>query len=216
MRLIRAIAVSFALVLTGCAMPGAPAATESPAPTSTVTAAPTTTPSPTTDPGPGVPLPDPAAFVQMDPALFAVNTLVDPPWGSWDTVDVNFGSPSGNIGCGILGPENGDLWGCAINEKDWDFPRDAPEDYCYDAQVPCGGGIEVDGSGLPHPRYRGDGGYPGAFVTYGSAVPIRTLEYGQSVTFGDVTCFSETAAITCVNTASGHGFVIARDRNDIF
>lgn len=214
MRLVQAIAVSVALALTGCAVPGAPTAGGTPGPTASTTPVPSPTPSPSADTG--VPLPDPAAFEVVDPALFAVNTLVDPPWGSWDSVDVNFGSPSGNIGCGILGAEHGDLWGCAINEKDWDFPRDAPEDYCYNAPVPCGWGIEAEGSGLPHPRLRGDPGFPGAFVSYGSPAPIRTLEYGQSVTFGDVTCFSETAAITCVNDVSGHGFVIARDRNDIF
>lgn len=153
----------------------------------------------------------------MDASLFALDHLgTDSPIGSWPWVDVSFGSPSGNIGCSILGAENHSLWGCAIDEKEWTFPRDSPDDYCYDAQVPCGGGIEADGAELPHPRYRGDPGFPGAFVSYGVTGVVRTLEYGQSVTFGDVTCFSETAAVTCINNVSGHGFVIARDRNDIF
>jgi hypothetical protein len=46
--------------------------------------------------------------------------------------------------------------------------------------------------------------------------PIRVLEYGQSVTFANVTCFSETIGVTCENNVSGHGFVIAKDRNDIY
>lgn len=216
MRLAQVMPVIVVLALTGCTVPGGQATTDTPSPTATAPPAPSLAPSPSPSAEAGVPLPDPADFEAMDPALFAVNTLVDPPWGTWDSVDVNFGSPSGNVGCAILGPENGELWGCAINEKDWDFPREAPEDYCYDAPVPCGWGIEAAGSGEPHPRRRGDPGFPGAFVSYGSPVPIRTLEYGQSVTFGAVTCFSETAAITCVNEASGHGFVIARDRNDLF
>jgi len=45
---------------------------------------------------------------------------------------------------------------------------------------------------------------------------IATLQYGQSVTFGNVTCQSESIGVTCRNNVSAHGFVIARDRNDIF
>ena len=153
----------------------------------------------------------------MDPSLFFVNGI-EAGWGTWDTEDVNFASPSGNIGCAILGDRLYDpfLWGCAIGEKDWNFPTDSPDDYCYEAEVPCGGGIEVDGNGLPHPRYRGDPGFPGALASGPMDVPIRVLEYGQSVTFGDVTCYSEEVGITCDNAVSGHGFVIARDRNDIY
>ena len=45
---------------------------------------------------------------------------------------------------------------------------------------------------------------------------IRVLQYGESVTFNGVTCFSEEIGVTCQNAASGHGFVIARDRNDLY
>lgn len=154
----------------------------------------------------------------MDPSLFFVNDLDYVHFGSWATEDVNFSSPSRNIGCGILGDDEYTpyLWGCAIGDKEWTFPNDSPEDYCYDAVVPCGGGIEASGTDLPHPRYRGDPGFPGAMVVGMPEVPVRVLEYGQSVTFNDVTCYSEEIGITCEHAVSGHGFVIAKDRNDIY
>jgi hypothetical protein len=192
-------AIAAVLLLAGCT----PQATD--ATTSTPTA-PVESPSPT---------PVEPEFTAMDPSLFFVNGI-EAPWGVWDTADVNFAAPGNNIGCGILGAEHEFLWGCAITEKTWEFPTAAPEDYCYDAQVPCGGGIEADGTELPHPRYRGDPGFPGTFATYGSPVPIRVLDYGQSVTFGDVTCYSAEIGITCEHAVSGHGFVIAADRNDIY
>lgn len=149
----------------------------------------------------------------MDPSLFFVNDFDNPMWSEWSSEDVNFASPSGNLGCGILGAEHDYLWGCAIDEKDWTFPTESPDDYCYDAMVPCGWGIEVTGGEQPHPRYRGDPGFPGAF---GPEQGIRVLQFGESVTFGDVTCFSEEIGITCENAVSGHGFVISRERNDIY
>lgn len=202
------------LALVGCAEAAEPGA-ESPIESATATPSPTPTPTPTVAPDTG--LPDPSNFEAMDPALFAVNQFVDPVWGAWDYVDVNFGSPSGNLGCGILGPEHqGGLWGCAIDEKSWEFPRDSPDDFCYDAQVSCGRGIEVTGLDVPHPRLRSDPGFPGAFAISSPDSGIRTLEYGQSVTFNNVTCFSEETGVTCVNSVSGHGFVISRDTNEIF
>ncbi len=106
-----------------------------PTPTETMpTASPSPTPAITTLPGP-----DRSAFIAVDPALFALDHLgTDSPIGSWPHVDVSFGSPSGNIGCSILGPEQNDLWGCAIDEHYWEFPRDSPDDYCFGRRRPAG------------------------------------------------------------------------------
>lgn len=158
------------------------------------------------------------AFEAVDPTLYFVNDLDGAAyWGEWSTQDVNFSSPDRNIGCGILGDDAAQplLWGCAIATKDWTFPTDDPNDYCYNAQVPCGGGIEASGAELPDPRYRSDPGFPGAVVTGMPDAPIRVLEYGQSVTFNGVTCYSEETGITCEHAGSGHGFVISESRNDI-
>ncbi|TAL40833.1 MAG: hypothetical protein EPN91_12205 [Salinibacterium sp.] len=192
------------VLLAGCA----------PEPTPTGTT-PSATPTPTATQSR---VPDPAKFQAMDPTLFFVDQGLPPNWGmTWDTKDVNFRSPSRNIGCAILGPETQSLWSCTIVKKSWEFPTDAPSDYCYQSPIPCGDGIEASDSELPHPRKHGDPGYPaGIFAMNGAPDPIRVLQYGQSVTFGNVTCYSETIGVTCVNNVSGHGFVIAKDRNDIF
>lgn len=45
---------------------------------------------------------------------------------------------------------------------------------------------------------------------------LRILEYGQLVTFSEVTRYPESIGVTCHHAVSSHGFVIARDRNDIY
>lgn len=197
------VALPVLVVLAACT----PTSEPSPSPTPI---AESTSPTPTVTPSPTGP-----TFVAMDPALFYVNGL-EASWSSWESEDVNFASPSGGIGCGIMGEEHHYLWGCAITEKDWTFPSASPDDYCFESPVPCGFGIEATGEELPHPRKRGDPGFPGAFAASGTTDPIRVLQYGESVTFGNVTCFSEEIGITCENSSSGHGFVISRDRNEIY
>ncbi|WP_157967491.1 DUF6636 domain-containing protein [Cohaesibacter intestini] len=39
--------------------------------------------------------------------------------------------------------------------------------------------------------------------------------YGQSGTFGDITCYSERTGFTCENR-SGHGFFLSRRKQEIF
>lgn len=41
--------------------------------------------------------------------------------------------------------------------------------------------------------------------------PQRVLDYGRSITVGDVTCASATTGITCTNGRTGHGFSISRE-----
>jgi hypothetical protein len=191
--------VALVVVLTGCGPTATPEAdpagqTAPPTPESSQSAAPDE--SPTAD----------------DPAGFAA-PAVDGMDGDWQ--GVHFASPDKNEGCAILGldaPEPG-LWGCALASQDWAFPSADPADYCYDAQVPCGYGIEATGDGAPHPRFRGDPGFPAAvriFDTTGSQPQVSTLEYGHAVTYGDVTCVSATTGITCDNAVSGHGFTVSK------
>jgi len=169
------------------------------------------------DSSPSQPAPAPApapapTTVVDDPAQFAAapNDLDAADWQG-----VHFVSPSKNEGCAILGPEAAEpgLWGCALAAQDWAFPRADPADYCYDAQISCGYGIEVTGDDEPHPRRRGDPGFPAAitiFSTTDDAAQIKTLEYGHSVSYGDVTCVSAEAGISCSDSASGHGFTVSR------
>lgn len=163
--------------------------------------------------------PNPAApvegtFTAVDPARFE-NSMME---------GVRFLSPSGNLGCIISPPGVYDeLWGCTIGVQDWQFPSDSPDDFCFEAPISCGRGIEAFGNNTPEPRLRGDVGYPAAMAIStldgGSAdvgMPVQTLEYGSSVTLGPVTCYSELAAITCHHAGTQHGFSIAKDRNLIY
>ena len=168
-----------------------------------------TTPTPT----PSATAVDPAAgFTAVDPAVFAVD--------DWE--GVNFISPSRNLRCGITRPAGSSdelLWGCNIVEYNWEFPRSSPDDYCYDAQVHCGNGIEARGAALPHPWQHSDPGIPATLPLGGpeyGEYDIATLQYGEAVTYAGITCTSEALHVSCVNPASGHGFVISRDENTIY
>jgi hypothetical protein len=156
----------------------------------------------TPTPQPSQPGADPTVVVAVDPALFAAREL-----GS----GVVFVSPSGDMHCGITIVDDGPLWGCRVDEKDWEFPSDDPADYCYDAQVPCGWGAEALGTGETHPRKRGD-------VAFESEIRADTpvLEYGSSITLADVTCISEKRGITCGHATSGHGFTLSSSINELW
>jgi hypothetical protein len=155
------------------------------------------------------PAPVAAAIVVDDPATYGVTT------GDAEWEGVHFVSPSRNEGCAILGASSAepDLWGCALANQDWSFSDSSPDDYCFESEVPCGYGIEATGSEAPHPRRRGDPGFPAGiaiFDTTGIQPVVATLPFDHSVTYGDVTCVSAKSGITCSNTLSGHGFSVSR------
>jgi hypothetical protein len=166
--------------------------------------------SPTPVAGPSTPAPEPSTSptvapvipVAVDSALYAAQEI-----GS----GVVFVSPSRNLRCGIIHWHEQATWGCTIVEKEWEFPRDDPADYCYDAQVSCGEGIEAYGDGEPHPRKRGDVAFESEYRT---DTPV--LEYGTSISDYDVTCASEERGITCENARTGHGFTISETLNEIW
>jgi hypothetical protein len=45
---------------------------------------------------------------------------------------------------------------------------------------------------------------------------VRSLPYGSSLTYGDVTFISQKSGVTCINTKTGHGFTIALDSYKLF
>jgi hypothetical protein len=189
------LVVGVVVALTACSSAVEPATT---VPTPAASASPTATPLAT------------AAIIVDDPAGYGV---VADDGATWD--GVHFVSPSGNEGCAILGAASSEpfLWGCALAAQDWAFPTASPDDYCFESQVPCGYGIEATGDEAPHPRYRGDAGFPAAiaiFDTTGTGPTVATLEEGHSVTFGAVTCEASATGITCSNAESGHGFAVSR------
>lgn len=185
-------AAALALVLSACST-GAPnhpiaQATDAPA-----TAEPTPTPTPTEAA---------TAFTPVDPTAYAAQEIGG---------GVVFVSPSRNLRCGVVHFEGPVTWGCSIVEKTWEFPSESPDDYCYDAQVPCGWGIEAVGDGEPHPRMRSDVAFESEYRT-----DTAVLEYGTSISYSDITCESEERGITCENTSTGHGFTISQSLNEIW
>lgn len=103
-------------------------------------------------------------------------------------------TPSGNIGCELHGS-----WAeCGIESfiqserygTDGDMPR-------WWATLPEQGTAGLSAKG-DVPNYRGENGGPSGQV----------LEYGESVTFEDITCDSESTGLTCTNTASGHSMTM--------
>ncbi len=183
------------LVLTGCAG-------QSPATDAAPTAEPSFPPALPLTGLPAVPTPTPdPAFQAVDPTAFIV------PGEEW--AGPNFLAPSGNIGCAIgYDRKLAYAWGCRIQAHDWEFAGSPTADY-----------IEVAGDGLPQPTHRPSPAFPAALPTYdrdNSVFGVRTLQYGQSLSWNDVTCYASFTNIRCENTTSGHGFVLSTSRNDIY
>jgi hypothetical protein len=108
-----------------------------------------------------------------------------------------FYSPSRNIGCVI----SADQAGCAVNEYTY-----SPPIRPGDCDLEWGRSVGVTPSG------------PGEFTCIGGllAEPSSpTLEYGQSTSAGSITCSSSEAGIRCENN-SGHGFLLARERAEVY
>jgi hypothetical protein len=110
---------------------------------------------------------------------------------------VGFTSPSGNVGCFI----DSAYVRCDISERDW-TPPPRPADCEFD----YGQGISLS---------RGE---QAAFVCAGDTAlgGGKPLAYGQSVTAGLMQCDSAESGVTCRDTATGHGFTIAREAYRVF
>lgn len=110
---------------------------------------------------------------------------------------VSFNSPSGNVGC-VMGTG---YVRCDIAERDW-----SPPPKPADCDLDYGQGI---GLGV---------GEPAAFVCAGDTTLGRpeVLDYGQSITRGDLRCDSAESGITCLDRTTGHGFAIARQVYQLF
>lgn len=111
---------------------------------------------------------------------------------------VGFNSPTGTIGCVFF---QGSVR-CDVAEHTWDLPpRPADCEFGY------GQGLSISAGAEPEIVCAGDttlfGDYP-------------TLAYGESVTVGALRCDSAEDGVTCRDTKSGHGFVVARESYETF
>lgn len=112
-----------------------------------------------------------------------------------------FQTPSGNIGCFLLS-YGGDRWvECTLREKDFaDPPRPA------DCQADWAPQFTL-GTTAQYGVCRGD--------VSGEATD-EVLAYGAAATNGPIRCVSETTGLTCLNEDTVHGFVLSRERYELF
>lgn len=136
-------------------------------------------------------------------AVCAVLTLggtgrafADPP------VDYHFISPSGNIACALGEDVLDDGVDCDISEHTYTVPpRPA------NCPLSWGDRFELIPGRAPTMICHGD--------TVRNLGNERTLNYGQTVSMGPITCDSEAAGMTCTDSSTGHFFRVARDSYDM-
>lgn len=112
----------------------------------------------------------------------------------------NFRSPSGNIGCYLLGG----VARCDINHRNWSPP---PHPKWCSNEVDFGQGLIVGSTG------------PGNWVCAGDTAlnpKARPLPYGSTDVVGALSCSSATTGVTCTNTRTRHGFFISIQSYRIF
>jgi hypothetical protein len=147
------------------------------------TSAPTVTVTATPAPAPVTVTSAPAAA----PTTVVVQSVANGP--------TSFRSPSGNINCRLSTP-GGDISArCEVVEHSWQTP---PPPNCH-----MNSGDRF---------YLTQGGEAG-FGCYGQEFPPvdETLAYGQSRSFGSITCASEYSGVTCTDSSTGHYFRVSRD-----
>ena len=111
-----------------------------------------------------------------------------------------FRSPTGNISCVI---DTGEFAGarCDLRQLTQSY-RKRPAD----CELEWGSSFGVDSRGKGYVACVGDTVFTSdAFI----------LDYGKSVTLGNITCTSETTGMTCTNR-QGHGFSAARGQQRVF
>ena len=117
--------------------------------------------------------------------------------------DSEFITPSGNIVCSIYADNSGAS--CEIREHAWVVPASAEGP----GGRPCNlrfGGLQFY---VSQAKPANLGCYEGAssFTAGGQT----TLDYGQTLSRGKMTCASEVSGVTCTDTVTGHFFRVSRD-----
>ena len=109
-----------------------------------------------------------------------------------------FQTPSGNIGCYV----DARTARCDIRERNWDPP--ASGEPC---ELDYGQGIAVSAQGG-----KADFVCAGDTALGGPSV----LDYGQVSRRGSLRCRSGGKGVTCIESRSGHGFFLSRERYRLF
>jgi hypothetical protein len=117
--------------------------------------------------------------------------------------DSEFITPSGNIVCSIYADNSGAS--CEIREHTWV----APASTVGPARRACDfsfGGLQFY---VSQAKPGNLGCYEGASSF--NARGQQTLDYGQTISRGKMTCVSAVSGVTCTDTATGHFFRVSRE-----
>ena len=128
-------------------------------------------------------------------------------------VTYTFQSPSGNIACdyqqGFDGDKTAGYVSCEVRDHTWVAPPatcTGPDNDRERAQAGSQTGDEF-------PLLEGK---PAMLSCYWGVGPLgtagkSTLDYGQTLSVGTITCDSETSGVTCTDSSTGHFFRISRE-----
>jgi hypothetical protein len=118
-----------------------------------------------------------------------------------------FITPSGNIVCDFYADNMGAS--CEIREHTWVVPAATrgPEGRACDFSF---GGLSFSVSQAKPARL---GCYEGVSSFFGN--DQQTLDYGQTMTRGAMTCTSEVSGVTCTATGTGHYFHVSREEYEL-
>lgn len=114
-----------------------------------------------------------------------------------DEAATAFTSPDGNINCGL----ELDLVRCDIAERDWEPPPAPPGcdlEFGNAISLGAGGAAELACSD-DTPRAEG-----------------KPLAFGETISSGLLTCFSDRFGVTCTDAESNRGFFLSRDSYELF
>jgi len=140
-------------------------------------------------------------------------TIALPATAHGDDNRQKFESPSGNIHCVLdVSSRTGATAAlCQIMDYNYVVPAGLARNEA--SGEPCAGtGQSGD--------FRLDQGQPGFLrCSYaaldGGVGPWPTLNYGQTRSFGAITCDSEPTGVTCTDTSTGHFFRVSRDSYEL-
>jgi hypothetical protein len=115
-------------------------------------------------------------------------------------IDFNFHSPSGNILCDMhMGGDSQSQTTCITADRNWVSPPRSPD---------CAAD-ELWGDALS--LYKGEPGFQCYHRLPDDPTAGQTLDYGETLANGSITCKSQPAGITCTDLGTGHFFRIARE-----
>lgn len=115
--------------------------------------------------------------------------------------DITFKSPTGNIACDIA-PNIGGAASCEIRDHAWPTPASSNGQICDFAF----GGQHfnlVPGEAADVTCFQG--------ASLIDSPNMEILDYGQTRSFGTITCDSEKNGITCTDSGTGHFFRLSSD-----